>query len=372
MNKIYLKRIDAVRGIAVLLVLSFHMLYCIYPGFSLLTYSKKGILNISTTKGIILNFNPIGQGWIGVILFLVISGFLIHFIYLQNSSNFNWKEFFSKRFWRLYPLYLTVLLFFTVNQLEFPSRGSAYLVDLISHIFLVHNLNDATFFSVNPSFWTIALEVQLYLLYPLLIFVINKLTIKKTILLLFLLNIIIGVIHYLLDSNSAAFSTFFFLKYWFVWAIGAYLADNYYRNKRIFNKPFIWFLLFYALFFTFKLFLFTNHFILIPATFTCLAFIEFILYTDFNTKFAISRSIKRFLTFAGLCSYSLYLIHQPFLKNLLKFYIIDCPNQHINLVISVFFTYTTLFLLSYALYKLFELPSISHGQNIRKKGRFFF
>lgn len=369
MNKLYIKKIDAVRGLAILLVLSFHMLSCIYPYFSIWNYSKNGILIIENTKSFILNFNPIGQGWIGVVLFLVVSGFLIHFIYLQNSSTYKWQEFFSKRFWRIYPLYFLVLLFFTLNQLEFTTQG---LNNLLSHIFLVHNSNDNTFFSINPSFWTIALESQLYLMYPLLIKSIIKLNISKTILVLFILNIIIGVVQYFIDTNSYAFGTFFFLKYWFVWSIGAYLADKYFHKKRIFNKPFLSFLGFYLLFFIFKIFLFTNYFILIPGTFACLAFIEFILYTNFSNKFTISKTIKKFLTFTGLCSYSIYLIHQPYLDNLYKFYIIDTTYQYFNIFISVIFTYGTIFLISYSLYKLFELPSISHGQNLRKKGRLFF
>ncbi len=369
MIKKHINKVDYLRGVAILLVISFHILYFIYPDYSRTTYSKSGILEIENTRSFILNFNPISQGWIGVVLFLVISGFLIHLIYLQNSITYKWKEFFSKRFWRIYPLYFLVLLFFIINRYD---SSTQIFKDVSTHLFLTHNLTDNTFFSINPSFWTIALEVQLYLLYPILIFMVKKMNIDITLFLLFLLTVLICLIHFIFRINSPAFGAFFMLKYWFVWTSGAWLADRYFHNKRIFNRPFLAFLLFYFLFFVFKYFLFTNYLILIPASFACIAFLEFVLHRSFSNRFVVNRSIKKFLKFTGVCSYSIYLIHQPFLGNLFRFYIVDAPNQYANILISVFFTFSTIFLISYSLYQLFELPSISMGERIRKKGRFFF
>ena len=39
---------------------------------------------------------------------------------------------------------------------------------LWSHLLLIHNFNPAWIFALNGVFWSIAVEVQLYLLYPLL------------------------------------------------------------------------------------------------------------------------------------------------------------------------------------------------------------
>lgn len=177
MIKKHLHRVDIIRGIAILLVLSYHTLLCLYPSYEAKTYSKNGFLIIKDIKTAILNFNPIGQGWIGVELFLVISGFLIHYIYLQNLDNFKWKTFFSKRFWRIYPPYLLVLSFFFINNVNMNKYS---LTDYLSHAFLTHNLSDKTFISINPSFWSIALEVQLYLIYPIYIILIKYLGSGKT------------------------------------------------------------------------------------------------------------------------------------------------------------------------------------------------
>ncbi|MBK8659482.1 MAG: DUF1624 domain-containing protein [Bacteroidetes bacterium] len=75
MTKQYLHRVDAIRGIAILLVLTYHTLMCLSPGYEAKTYAEGGFLVLSDVRTALLNFNPIGQGWMGVELFLVISGF---------------------------------------------------------------------------------------------------------------------------------------------------------------------------------------------------------------------------------------------------------------------------------------------------------
>jgi len=362
MTKKHSHRIDAVRGLAILLVLSFHTLSCIYPGYQAQTYSANGVLIIANLKSLLLNFNPVGQGWIGVELFLVISGFLIHFIYLQNQSGFKWRPFFSKRFWRIYPPYVLVLLFFFFSRPDINPTG---LVDFFSHFFLIHNLSDKTFFTINPSFWSIALEVQLYLLYPIYLILTKYFTAPKTILLLLLTLIVLRLFAYFYDIEYLSFNASVF-NFWFTWAMGAFLAERYYLNNKLFKKPYIWFIFFYTSFFVFKLFDFTNHFILIPASLCCVSFVEAILYSNLIGKYLVNRGIVKYLSYVGLISYSLYLIHQPYLNDLLNFYNPKTNNILINNFIRVAFTYITLFAISYSLYIFIEQRSIAYGKEIRK------
>jgi peptidoglycan/LPS O-acetylase OafA/YrhL len=362
MKKKYIHRVDAVRGIAILLVLSYHTLLLLYPGYEANTYSNNGILLIKDAKSFLLNFNPIGQGWIGVELFLLISGFLIHFIYLQNQNEFKWVNFYSKRFWRIYPPYLIVLLFLFILRPDFSTSG---ITNLFSHLFLIHNLSDNTFFAINPSFWSIALESQLYLIYPAYLFSIKQFYSFKTTIILLSILISFILIEFFFAKNSLSFGTFV-LKFWFVWAVGAFLADRYYQNKIIFKKPIFWFVFFYFLFFVFKLFYFSNYFILIPASLSCLALMETILYSHILDKYIVNRMLIKFLSFTGLISYSIYLIHQPFLNDLFKFYNPNTNFEHINNFISIIFTYATIFAISYFLYKLVELKSIEYGKLFRR------
>lgn len=363
MTKQYLHRVDAIRGLAILLVLSYHTLLLLFPGYEAKTYSENGVLIIDDLKTAILNFNPIGQGWIGVELFLVISGFLIHFTYLQSQNSFKWNTFFSKRFWRIYPPYLLVLLFFFINRIDLSKSG---LTDFFSHVILIHNLNDNTFFSLNPSFWSIALEVQLYFIYPIYITFIKHIGSTKTTIFLLLTTILFCLIGYVYNIDTLSFGTFV-LKFWFTWAAGALLAGRYYQEKRLFKKPVIWFSLFYILFFVFKLFHFSSYFILIPATLSCLALMEVILYGNFIDNFAINKSIFKWLSYIGLISYSVYLIHQPYLNDFFNFYNPRTSFPHFNDFVRVASTYLTIFLMSFSLYKIIELKSIEYGRQLRKK-----
>ncbi|MBO9699677.1 MAG: acyltransferase [Sporocytophaga sp.] len=364
MNKLYIEKIDALRGIAILLVLSYHTLLIICPNFEAKTYSDSGFLIINNIKSLILTFNPIGQGAMGVELFLVISGFLIHLNYLKNGSSFSAKEFFSKRFWRIYPPYFLVLIFFSFMQKDFSLKG---FFDIITHVFFVHNLSNRTFFAINPSFWSLALEFQLYLIYPLYLVLLKYFSASKTTIIVLSLNLALSIFGCVSGYNSLTY-TAFVLKFWIVWCSGAFLADRYYNKKRIFYKPFVWFLLFYALFLSFKLFKVTSFFMLLPASLTCLALIETFLQNESLSRFTINRLFIKVLTFIGLISYSIYLIHQPILEGLIQFYKPSTEGPIINTVLGVTLAYLTIILISYLFYKLIELRSISFGQKIRKKG----
>ena len=136
----HLAKIDFLRGIAILMVFLFHAQLVFYPDSNDLHYSDKGILQ-GELRDLVLRFSPTAFGWMGVQLFLVISGYLIHRNYLLNGSIFNAAIFFNKRFWRIYPPYL-VVLFVIITFLPFTIFGGISIMDIISHIFLFHNFSN--------------------------------------------------------------------------------------------------------------------------------------------------------------------------------------------------------------------------------------
>ena len=86
-----IKSLDGLRGVAILLVLFYHLLNhgFLYPLFD--------------------------QGWMGVDLFFVLSGFLITGILLdtKNSKGY-YKNFFVRRALRILPLYFSVVIVFAI------------------------------------------------------------------------------------------------------------------------------------------------------------------------------------------------------------------------------------------------------------------
>jgi len=106
-------------------------------------------------------------GWMGVDLFFVISGFVITFSafsILENNSLAKFRELFiKKRIARIVPLYiLTILVFLTFVMPAFLFER--FWVNLLSHLLFIHNLFPSLHGGINGPNWTIATEMQFYLL----------------------------------------------------------------------------------------------------------------------------------------------------------------------------------------------------------------
>lgn len=108
---------------------------------------------------------PVEFGWTGVNLFFALSGFLFAWLYVPLegdnalSETRTWAPFWRKRFARIMPLYGLVLGIACV--LSQPS-----IADTLSHVLLVHNYFSDYRFSVSSPFWSLAVEVHFYLLFP--------------------------------------------------------------------------------------------------------------------------------------------------------------------------------------------------------------
>ena len=154
----YNPSIDGVRGISILFVILFHL----WP--KTFTY-----------------------GYLGVDLFFLLSGFLItKIIYTKLESNlFSFKEFYRNRIRRIFPSVIIVLLFtILIGYLFlFPSE----LKNLSNHIkstaFFYQNFrligevgywDDSAQLKPLLHFWSLSIEEQFYIFWPLLIFVIYK------------------------------------------------------------------------------------------------------------------------------------------------------------------------------------------------------
>lgn len=371
MSKTHLEKIDFLRGAAILAVFAYHLQLVIFHRFEINEYAEaNNFLEISGLKSYILNFSPTAFGWAGVDLFLLISGFLIHYSYLLNESKFNNFSFFSKRFWRIYPPYLIALLFFTF----FTGQRSYYLFDteglkkLIAHLFLIHNLNDNTFGSINGSFWSLALEVQLYLIYPFFLRLRKKMGIENSFNLTLAISFILlvaGIIFPLLGKSASYNSSVF--KLWFIWTAGAFLAEKYYRNEKIFKRlGFKTAVFIFVIAMFLKIHLYSNHFTIYLITLSLIIFFEWYIYYETNIKTIYFRA----LSIIGICSYSIYLIHQPYLKILLDFFqVFKDPNYYYLkyfIPINVVLTFLFIFCVSYVYYLLIEKTSIEFGKKLRK------
>jgi peptidoglycan/LPS O-acetylase OafA/YrhL len=157
--------IDALRGIAALAVVFFHLLKQ--------TPADKGAVTPLLADGL---RSVTEYGFVGVFLFFVISGFCIHLRWAKATAagrepDMAFLPFWKRRWRRLYPPYLIVLAIFTLWT---AWRGDLrvngfFFYDSVMHLLMLHNLDKDTVYSINGVFWTLAIEEQLYLAYFLLL-----------------------------------------------------------------------------------------------------------------------------------------------------------------------------------------------------------
>lgn len=132
-------------------------------------------------------FNFASNGFAGVSIFFVLSGFLITYLLLtehQENGKISLKGFYLRRVKRIFPLYFAVLIFtFGIYPLvkRFAGMESPNGPDVWHHIFFLSNFDVIRVLSDCPGndtmsqnvTWSISVEEQFYLVWP-LIFLLNK------------------------------------------------------------------------------------------------------------------------------------------------------------------------------------------------------
>jgi len=110
--------------------------------------------------------------WVGVDLFFVLSGFLITGILLhqRGAKNF-FAAFYYRRFLRIFPPYYLVL------AITFAFFDPRWREHWYWYAFYISNIQDAFFddgSSLLAPMWSLAVEEQFYLLWPVLVFLLGK------------------------------------------------------------------------------------------------------------------------------------------------------------------------------------------------------
>lgn len=371
----HLPVLDTVRGVAILMVFLYHAMGASWGQFSLRWDGWLPDLEVARSY---LALVPLTFGKYGVAVFFVVSGFCIHLSHARSSQP-GWRRFFYRRFFRIYPPYALALVFFAVawpwTWLDFATTEGQ--VQWALHALALHNLLNWTFLGINPSFWSIAVEVQLYAIYPLLLWLASRWGWGRSL-------IVAGVLEvglrawdsYLLCQGGEplprvlADSPF---AYWLGWALGAYLAETALAGKRNFlaNLPF-WPLALVA---------FVAGFFLPTAGFCFLLF-------ALLTAVALAKHVEngwvlvpsslwpgwlgRHLRHLGLVSYSFYLLHEPLLDPIQDFYrwLTGEVTQHglVNLGACLLLYFPILWV-SYGFFCWVEQPAIELGKRyLQRKG----
>jgi len=321
--------IDELRGFAALAVALVHAIYILWLGIRGLPRGH-GIGPLVDRVMALLSV-PAHYGYAGVMLFFLLSGFVIHLPFAGGRRPFRFVPYLTRRFFRIYPPYLFALLISLAIGAFLPS---AYVFQFhLSNMDVSHIVRSFFFLQNYPhgggpgmelasnqpasnlALWSLPVEMELYLAYPLLLLGLRSMSMPRLAFGVATVSVLATIVDVLIASpdvtapNIANFQPTF-LHYWVIWAAGAWLAECVAtRTLPAWRRSYLavlGILLVVALLarpkfhFAFAL----EEFFWGGVFFLAMLWL---LQTNASTKLAAFRPLARI----GLISYSLYLIHIP-------------------------------------------------------------
>jgi peptidoglycan/LPS O-acetylase OafA/YrhL len=218
--------------------------------------------------------------------------------------------------------------------------------------------------------WSIGTELQLYAVYPLLLLIMGRFGWRNGLIATLAFEIFSKTILNAIPEHQQSLPIFALsnspFAYWFSWAIGAYVAENATTKRR---ESLGWVDLRCLIFFILASFLFAPlasvSFPLVAFT-TAVAIDRFIVSRWHPVNFPIAGVFWRHLTWLGIISYSVYLIHQPVLTQ--SWYLLEKlglrQSAPLMTMIICLLLYPLIVAASYGLYRMIELPFIRLGSRL--------
>ena len=345
----YYPSLDGLRGVAITMVIFLHLRY--FPGYF---------------------YDIIFNGALGVIIFFVISGFLITTLCLKEkvaTDNISLKNFYIRRVLRIFPvayLYIVVIIllnyFFKLHIAYVSILGAALYLMNFSSIFRRYYSSYLT-----GHFWSLSVEEQFYIFVPFILKKNFRIYLLLLLCIAFIMPLLVCLQFFVASLNNIVLYSFthYLIKFQAI-AIGCLFSvvtfkypdfiKGVYKNKLLFNIIAILILFFIQYNDNFRL---RN----IVTGFISSLLIGYIIVTnlaeskDFIFKFLNSKIMK----IVGVLSYSLYVWQEIFTSKDpgLPGFMVNFPW---NLICIVIVTY-----LSYFYYERFFLKLKARFTKINKR-----
>jgi peptidoglycan/LPS O-acetylase OafA/YrhL len=220
--------IDVLRGLAALFVACLHIRETAWIGERQFWSGHPSWFSLDALFAVLSA--PVMFGSFGVSAFFVISGYCIHRAHAAKLLQDRTYRVDSGRFWfrrvvRIYPVLIAALLVTLLCDLisghlvpGFYKLGDLSPGTLLINLVALEGLFSQPFGSNGPL-WTLAIEIQLYAVYPLVFLVRRRLGIHRTLALALGLTALSWLV---LERHGLSL----FASYQFAWMLGAYVADR--------------------------------------------------------------------------------------------------------------------------------------------------
>lgn len=199
-----LEYIDGVRALAAIWVALHHV-------FETATPTK--LLRLPVIGAVIGSLN---LGQFPVMVFLMLSGFCLYYPYVRKDprpSFSGFRPYLVRRWIRIAPPYLAtavlclVMLAFPQTQVgRWTQAGPIDLGTIVTHLLFLHNLSPRYSVKIDYPMWSIGLEWQLYLLFPIFVWAFRRFGAFRTVLGAFLVTALVrGTYHHMPEVVGTAF-----------------------------------------------------------------------------------------------------------------------------------------------------------------------
>jgi len=309
-----LPAIDVLRGVAALGVAWFHSRVDLWVGFRAIQAQPESY----TLLDRLLSYLSLPVSQLGglVMMFFVLSGFCIHLPVAAKRQRPHWGAYTVRRALRIYPAYFFTLLFCFLVGALFLKQTSGFQepIEIASYasssVMLQNWLSGGRQISLNPSLWSVPIEVEFYLVYPLLYVLWSRFGAGAVFSITILCT---GIGFFLFFIGLGDLNVFF--KYALIWNSGAWLAEVYAKGAIPPWSRWTGIALVATFLFSFLAgFGGVNNFYLQYSwAFFSLLLLMWLLGPGANV-FSTENLWVRFLVFIGTISYSLYLLHFPLFK----------------------------------------------------------
>ncbi|MEQ1696943.1 MAG: acyltransferase [Hyphomicrobiaceae bacterium] len=223
--------LDAFRGLAAIVVVAMHGRELFWVG--MMPYLRAYPYDFSPLSLLAYALAPLISGAIGVSVLFVLSGYVIHRVQAQKmdagpsaaaGKPFDVPSFYLRRLIRIYPtLVLALIVTAICDAIARGYGGHPMILDHSAATLVVNLLSLQGIFSEpygsNSPLWSLAIEVQFYLVYPLALIVRRRLGSNQMMLAVMVFSAI-GALA-LETQQIVAFP-----QYFFAWWLGAYMAER--------------------------------------------------------------------------------------------------------------------------------------------------